>query len=184
MKHSDELWSRETLARRIYEVAHLTGEFLLRSGTVSNEYFDKYLFEADPAILQQIARQLAPLVPGDVESLAGLELGGVPIATMLSQVAGLPALFVRKKAKDYGTCKLAEGGAVDGCNVLIVEDVVTSGGQILLSAKELRNRGARIDTVVCVIDRESGGTEALAEAGLELRPLFRMSELKAAVETA
>ena len=105
---------RADLARAIYERAHLTGEFTLRSGTVSNEYFDKYLFEADPALLLAIAEALAPLVPDGTDALAGLELGGVPIATMLSQVTGLPAVFVRKEAKSYGTCRLAEGGDIDG----------------------------------------------------------------------
>jgi orotate phosphoribosyltransferase len=170
--------SRSTLARDIFQTSHLHGEFLLRSGTVSNEYFDKYLFEADPALLKRIATEMAALVPRGTDALAGLELGGVPIATMLSQITGIPALFVRKKAKEYGTRKLAEGGELSGRNVVIVEDVVTSGGQILQSAAKLRERGARIACVLCVIDREAGGPENLAKDGLELRPLFTMSELK------
>src|SRR5436190_19794043 len=96
---------RKVLARRIHQAAHITGTFTLRSGAVSNEYFDKYLFEADPALLHDIAGALAPLVPSGIDALAGLELGGVPIVTMLSQVTGLPARFVRKKAKEYGTAK-------------------------------------------------------------------------------
>jgi orotate phosphoribosyltransferase len=99
---------------------------------------------------------------------------------MLSQVTGLPALFVRKQAKDYGTCRLAEGGDVDGRRVAVIEDVVTTGGQVLLSCAELRERGALVDTVLCVIDREAGGPEAFAADGLTLRPLFTMSQLKAA----
>jgi orotate phosphoribosyltransferase len=169
-----------TLARRVYETAHLTGEFTLRSGQVSNEYFDKYLLESDPALLRELAEGMAPSVPAGAEALAGLELGGVPVATVLSQVTGLPALFVRKKAKDYGTCKLAEGGDLDGRRIAIVEDVVTSGGQVVLSCADLRERGAVVDTVLCLIDRESGGREALADVGLDLHALFTMSELTAA----
>jgi orotate phosphoribosyltransferase len=165
------------LARRVYDTAHLTGEFTLRSGQVSNEYFDKYLFEADPVLLRDIAEAMAPLVPAGTEVLAGLELGGIPIVTMLSQVTGLPALFVRKKAKDYGTCRLAEGGEVEGRRVVVVEDVVTTGGQVLLSCADLRERGALVDTVLCVIDREAGGPEAFAQEGLALRPLLTMSQL-------
>src|SRR5262245_13824495 len=101
---------RDGLAREIYDRTHLTGEFVLRSGAVSNEYFDKYLFESDPVLLRAIAEALVPLVPSDTDVLAGLELGGIPIATMLSQLTGLPARFVRKEAKTYGTCRLAEGG--------------------------------------------------------------------------
>jgi len=168
---------RDELARAIYDSAHLTGTFTLRSGAVSNEYFDKYLFEAEPALLRAIAEALAPLVPDGTDALAGLELGGVPIATMLSQVTGIPALFVRKAAKTYGTCRLAEGGEVEGRRLTVVEDVVTSGGQVLTSCGDLRDHGATVDTALCVIDRESGGDDALREIGVELRPLFRMSEL-------
>jgi len=168
---------RDDLARLIYDRAHLTGSFTLRSGAVSDEYFDKYLFEADPALLRQIAEALLPLVPRQTDALAGLELGGVPLATMLSQVTGLPALFVRKEAKTYGTRRLAEGGAAKGHRLTVVEDVVTSGGQVVASCGDLRNEGATVETALCVIDREAGGTEALAEIGVELRPLYRMSEL-------
>jgi orotate phosphoribosyltransferase len=161
-------------------VSHLTGEFTLRSGVVSHEYFDKYRFESEPGLLLAIAEAMAAAVPNDVEALAGLELGGVPLATMLSQVTGLPALFVRKAAKTYGTCKLAEGGELEGKRLLVVEDVVTSGGAVLDAARELRARGAVAERVVCVIDRESGGRENLAGIGLTLDPLFTMTELKPA----
>lgn len=166
------------LARRVYETAHLTGTFTLRSGQTSSEYFDKYLFEASPTLLRDIAEAMVPLVPAGTEVLAGLELGGIPIVTMLSQATGLPARFVRKKAKDYGTCRLAEGGEIEGRRTVVVEDVVTTGGQVLESCAELRHRGALVDTVLCVIDREAGGAEAFAAAGLALRPLLTMSELK------
>jgi orotate phosphoribosyltransferase len=171
---------RDALAKRIYDTAHITGDFLLRSGARSSEYFDKYLFEADPDLLKHIAISLVDLVPKGVDALAGLEMGGIPIATMLSQLTGLPVLFVRKKPKEYGTCKIAEGGQVRGRKLLIVEDVVTSGGAILDAAKALREEGAELAQVVCVIDRESGGPANLAKAQLELKPLFTMTELKRA----
>lgn len=168
------------LAHEIFGLAYITGQFLLRSGVTASEYFDKYRFEADPRVLRQIAERLAEHLPEDTETLAGLEMGGIPIATMLSQVTGLPTLFIRKKAKNYGTCRLAEGGEVRGRRLLIVEDVVTSGGQIIESAKALRGEGALIDQVVCVIDRESGGLENLRREGLSLTALFTMSDLKLA----
>jgi orotate phosphoribosyltransferase len=169
---------RADLARRIHQAAHLTGTFTLRSGIVSNEYFDKYRFESDPQLLWDIAEAMAPLVPDDVDALAGLELGGVPLAAVLSQVTRLPAFYVRKAAKTYGTCQLAEGGEIDGRRLCVVEDVVTSGGAILDAAVELRASTAKLGTVVCVIDRESGGVEKLAADGLELRALYTMSQLK------
>jgi orotate phosphoribosyltransferase len=168
------------LARRIYTAAHLTGTFTLRSGVVSSEYFDKYRFESDPVLLADIAGASAALIPDGIDALAGLELGGVPLATMLSQITGLPVVFVRKEAKTYGTCKIAEGIEIDGLRLCIVEDVVTSGGAILDAAVELRARGAKLGPVTCVIDRESGGRERLTAAELELRALYTMSELKAA----
>jgi len=170
--------ARTALAKRIYDTAHITGEFTLRSGAKSHEYFDKYLFEADPALLKDIAQALVPFVPEGIDALAGLEMGGIPIATMLSQFTGLPVLFVRKKAKDYGTCKIAEGGQVRGRKLLIVEDVVTSGGAILDAARDLRDEGAELAQVVCVIDRESGGPANLTKVELSLKPLFTMAELK------
>lgn len=169
--------NQQELAARVVKKALLHGTFTLRSGAVSNVYFDKYRFESDPALLAEIAVEMKGLVPSGVEMLAGLEMGGIPVATMLGQSTGMPVVFVRKKAKDYGTCQLAEGGEVKGRKLLIVEDVVTSGGQILLSAAELRALGAEITEVVCVIDRESGGAENLAKEGLKLHSLFKMSEL-------
>jgi orotate phosphoribosyltransferase len=175
---------RTDLARRIYDAAHLTGTFTLRSGVVSHEYFDKYRFESDPQLLSDIAASCAALVPYGMDALAGLELGGVPLATMISQATRLPAVYVRKEAKTYGTCQLAEGGEIDGRRLCIIEDVVTSGGAILDAASELRARGARLGPVICVIDRESGGREKLAADDLELFPLYTMSELSAAAAGA
>ena len=174
----DEAPDRAALAAAIYDAAHLTGTFTLRSGVVSSEYFDKYMFESEPALLRAVAAACVQLVPDGIDALAGLELGGVPLATMMSQLNGMPTRFVRKEAKTYGTCRLAEGGALEGQRLCIIEDVVTSGGAILDAASELRDRGAVLGPVICVIDRESGGTEKLAADGLELHALFRMSELR------
>jgi orotate phosphoribosyltransferase len=168
------------LARRIYDRAHLTGEFRLRSGAVSSEYFDKYLFESDPKMLREVAEALVDVLPDDIDAVAGLELGGIPLATMVSQLSGLPALFVRKKAKDYGTCRLAEGGEVTGRRLAVIEDVVSSGGQLVASCAALRERGGEIAAAVCVIDRETGGAQNLAAEGLELRSVLTMSQLRQA----
>jgi orotate phosphoribosyltransferase len=169
---------RPELAREIYSVSHITGTFKLRSGQISDQYFDKYLFEARPDLLKEIANHMAKLIPPGTEVLAGLELGGVPIASALSLNTGLPAAFVRKKAKDYGTCKLAEGADIQGKKVCIIEDVVTTGGQIILSANDLRQLGAKTENVLCVIQRGSHSGGLLAKEGLKLIPLFTMEELE------
>jgi orotate phosphoribosyltransferase len=168
------------LAARIHAAAHLTGEFTLRSGRTATEYFDKYRFEADPVLLDEIAARMAPLVPAGTEVLAGLEMGGIPVVTALGRHTGLPCAFVRKTAKAYGTRRLAEGAEVAGRRVLIVEDVVTSGGQIVLSAEELRTLGADVREALCVIDREQGGAETLAAQGLRLMCLLTADDLRAA----
>jgi orotate phosphoribosyltransferase len=139
---------RNELGRAIYNAAHCEGAFVLRSGRVSTEYFDKYQFEGDPRLLRRVAEALASLVPSETDALAGLEMGGIPVATALALVTNLPTRFIRKQAKEYGTCQLAEGGSIAGLNLLIVEDVVTSGGQVIESATALRSLGAHVDQAV------------------------------------
>ncbi|MGW1345342.1 orotate phosphoribosyltransferase [Kribbella sp. NPDC002412] len=167
------------LARRVWDSAHLTGEFVLRSGQVATEYFDKYRFEADPVLLDAIAEAMVPLVPADTEVLAGLEMGGIPVVTALGRRTGLPCAFVRKEAKAYGTRRLAEGAETSGRRVTIVEDVVTTGGQIVLSTEELRSRGADIAHAVCVINRNDTTPRPLTDAGLTLHALLTAADLAA-----
>ena len=168
-----------TLAADIDALCRLTGEFVLRSGQVATEYFDKYLFEAQPALLDRVATQMVDLLPEGTELLGGLEMGGIPIATMVSAKTGLPALFVRKKAKEYGTKKLAEGPAVDGVRVTLIEDVITTGGAVRNAAVALREYGATVDTVICAIDRSPGDANPLADVGLEIRSVLTKAELDA-----
>ena len=174
--------TKEELGKKIYDVSHLTGSFLLRSGVTSNEYFDKYRFESIPELILEIAKQMTELLPQDFDYLAGLETGGIPLASVISLQCGKPVVFVRKKAKDYGTAKLAEGPDIKGKKLVVIEDVVTSGGQILLSVAELRAMGAEVSDVLCVIDRQSGGADNLAKENLRLIPLFTMNELKSLSE--
>lgn len=168
---------RSELSKEIYNISHLEGTFKLRSGQMSNEYFDKYLFESNPKLLTVIAEKLSEMIPEGTEVLAGLEMGGIPIATAMSIYTGIPVVFVRKKAKEYGTCKLAEGMNIKGKNVCIIEDVVTTGGQIVLSANDLRKYEAKLKNVLCVIERNPKGRENLEKENLELNSLFTMEEL-------
>jgi orotate phosphoribosyltransferase len=168
------------LAARVHQTCLVTGSFVLRSGRTADSYFDKYQLEASPQLLDEVAAQLAALVPPDVEVLAGLEMGGIAVVTALGRHTGLPCAFVRKRAKEHGTRRLAEGAEVAGRRVLVVEDVVTSGGQIVLSTADLRAAGALVDAAVCVIDREEGGTDALAAAGITLHSLFTRTQLETA----
>ncbi len=168
---------KKDIGREIARVSWLKGRFLLRSGIESNHYLDKYLFEGDPKLLEAIAAQLAELVPAGTEKIAGLELGGVPLATAVAIRTSLPLLIVRKKAKEYGTGKIIEGPFRSGDRICVIEDVITSGGQVIASARDIEEAGGKILGILCVIDREQGGEENLLSAGYKLTPLFRLSEL-------
>ena len=168
------------LAREIRRRAYLKGDFTLRSGATSNEYFDKYQFESNPKLLRAVADAMVRLIPPDIDVLAGIELGGVPLATMLSQLTGLPTLFVRKQAKTYGTRQLAEGGDIEGRCIVVVDDVATTAGQIVESANQLRSQGGIVNYAIVVIDRKQGGESKLAGSGIELRSLFSSDEINQA----
>ncbi len=168
---------RAQLARDVDTRCRLTGRFTLRSGQVSAEYFDKYLFEGDPLLLARMVSAMQALVPAGTDLLGGLELGGIPLVTLLSQATGIPALFVRKQAKSYGTSRLAEGGNPAGRIVVLVEDVITTGGAVIAAARALRDLGAVVTTVICAIDRSSPGPGGLSAAGIAVRPVLTKDQL-------
>lgn len=168
---------RETLEKNIRDICTIEGDFLLRSGKQTNIYFDKYLFESDPILLEQICIELSHhwLFPNkQFDYIAGLELGGVPIATMLSHVTKIPTLFVRKHAKTYGTCNISEGGNIVGKKLLVVEDVITTGGQVMQSCSDLEQQGAIISEICCVILRDKTGKQIIEEK-YNFYPLFDFS---------
>jgi len=164
------------LAQEIYSVAHLTGVFQLRSGKTSSEYFDKYQFEALPHLLKNISKEMIPLLPKSFDLLGAMEMGGIPIATSIALQSGHPMVFVRKEAKSYGTCKFAEGPKIAGLRICLIEDVITTGGQVVISANMLREAGAIVQDVLCVIDRSMGDHSHLEEAGLKLTSLFEYKD--------
>lgn len=167
---------RSRILRDIANACMLEGQFKLRSGATSGEYFDKYQFEARPELLWPLSGWMADLLDADTDLLGGLELGGIPLATAMALGTGIPAVFVRKAAKTYGTCRAIEGPAVDGKHVVVIEDVVTTGGQILESAALLRNAGAVVKTAICALWR---GTDfaPFEHAGIELRFVLTPADL-------
>jgi orotate phosphoribosyltransferase len=168
----------DDLAAEIRARCLVSGDFVLRSGQRTNIYLDKYRAEADPDLLMRAARKMAADVQQGTELLAGLELGGVPLAVTLSQVTGLPTRFVRKQPKDYGTRLQVEGGEVDARRVTVVEDVVTSGGAVVDGVEALRAAGATVDSAVCLILRDESAVERLAEHEVELRSAFTLAEIE------
>jgi orotate phosphoribosyltransferase len=172
--------NREQLGAALVRRAYLEGDFVLRSGRRSRYYLDKYRFETDPELLAGLGRELGELVRsagGDPDLLAGPELGAVPLAAVTAVETGLPYLIVRKAAKDYGTANRLEGVHEAGQRVCVVEDVVTSGGALLSAVEALRDAGLHVSAAICVVDREEGGADAIAEAGVPFTALFTSSGL-------
>lgn len=165
------------VARRIAETAVLRGNFTLRSGRTSSFYVDKYRFSTQPDILAAVGAMFAERVPAGTTRLAGAELGGIPLVTAASMAAGLPTIFIRNQKKDYGTAKQLEGILEPGDSVMLVEDVATTGGQVLEAAKVIEAEGATVSLICAVIDREEGATEHIEGAGYAFDRLFRLGDL-------
>jgi orotate phosphoribosyltransferase len=177
--------SDKVLMQDVVNAALRFGTFTLRSGQQSSFYMDKYQLFASPGLLHRLLPKLAFMVPISIDVLAGLELGGVPLAMALSLHTTTPAAFVRKQAKTYGTCLISEGAEVRGKNVCVIEDVITTGGQVLESVKELRALGAQVHNVICVINRGGEASyEKFKEHDLRLRSLFDMEQLQPLVDMA
>ncbi len=166
------------MGRELVAASYLKGDFVLRSGKRSNRYFDKFLFETDPALLRRLGRHLAQLVPAETQRLAAPELGAVLLGGAVSMDTGLPLVLVRKEPKGYGTSKQIEGRFEPGDRVTVIEDVVTTGGDSLRSAQVLRDAGVEVIHLVVVLDRGEGGEENIRAAGIPYSPLFRIADLE------
>jgi len=169
--------TRDELARRIAEAALLRGEFTLRSGRKSNYYLDKYLFETQPDILRELGRMFAERLPAGVERIAGPELGAVALAAAASLASGKPFVIVRNQKKGYGSGKLLEGTRKEGETVVIIEDVLTTGGQVLEAVKSLESAGAKVAGILGVLDRQEGARQNIESAGLVFESLFTTADL-------
>lgn len=179
--------THEELGALLVERALLEGDFVLRSGRRSTWYLDKYRFETEPAILRALGERLADAVreyEPEAVRLAGPALGAVALAASAAMASDLPFIIVRGETKEYGTAKRIEGPFEQGDLVCLLEDVVTSGGALAEAVSALRGEGVVVRNAVCVVDREEGGSDALARLGVRLRALFRASELLELRKTA
>ncbi len=168
---------RETLAARIADASLLRGTFTLRSGRTSSWYLDKYRFSTRPEILRELGTMFAERIPAGTTRLAGAELGGIPLVTAASLASGLPTIFIRNARKDYGTAKQLEGILESGDSVLLLEDVATTGGQVLEAARVIEAEGATIAGIVAVIDRGEGARANVEDAGYAFDALFTAADL-------
>jgi orotate phosphoribosyltransferase len=165
----------EALRQELLDACLLHGDFTLRSGKKSQYYLDKYRFVLAPKILGKLAAAIATKLPAGTNVLAGPELGAVPLVTATSLQTGLPGVIVRKEVKGYGTKNLIEGQLPAEPQAVMLEDVVTTGGQAIASAEVLRGLGAQVLAVIAVVDRSKGeAAAAMAAAGLNYIPLFKV----------
>jgi orotate phosphoribosyltransferase len=169
--------NREELIKRIKETAYLEGDFTLRSGKKSKYYLDKYLFETCPDILKALGTEFAEYVTDDVTLIAGAELGGVALAAVTAMETGKNWIIVRNSKKGYGTGKMIEGMLKAGDVVLLVEDIATTGGQVLEAAKIITDAGAKVSNIVCVIDRKQGAAENITAAGYKFESILTKDDL-------
>ncbi len=169
--------TRNELIRRIRETAYLEGDFTLRSGKKSKYYLDKYLFETCPDILKALGSEFAKYIDSDVTLIAGAELGGVALAAATAMATGKNWVIIRNSKKGYGTGKMVEGVLKAGDVVLLVEDIATTGGQVLEAAKVITDAGAKVKKIVAVIDRKQGAGENIAQAGYKFESIITKDDL-------
>lgn len=165
------------LAARVAESACVTDPFTLADGRVLYSYFDEYRLAADPQLLHDVAEAMATLIPEDAEVLAGIELGGVPLVIALSAATGLPTAVLRRQPKLYGSKRQIEGASVEGRRVVLVDDVVRTGSQLLAMTRILRIAAAPVTDALCVLERPLGGRSLLEEHGVTLHPFMTEADL-------
>ncbi|WKK23330.1 phosphoribosyltransferase family protein [Streptomyces olivoreticuli] len=159
--------------------ACVDGPFTLADGQVLDSYFDEFRLAGDPQLLHDVAKAMHALVPAGAEVLAGVELGGIPLVVALSAVTGLPGAFLRRMPKRYGSQQQIEGTQVEGRRVVLIDDVVRSGGQLLSMAHVLRVAGGHVSDALCILERPLGGRVLLDEHSIALGSLLHENDLPA-----
>lgn len=174
------------LAGILYEKSYMEGDFTLSSGRKSEYYFDCRQTSLNPEGAWLIGSIFARMLEGmDAQAVAGMTMGADPLVTATSMVAyskgiHLPALIVRKEAKGHGAGRSVEGLAnvPKGTRVVMLEDVVSTGGSVIKACKKVEEAGLRVLSVMCILNRqEPGFAEAFAEAGHSLHAMFTRTEL-------
>ncbi|MBX9659063.1 MAG: orotate phosphoribosyltransferase [Nitrospiraceae bacterium] len=180
---STENEMRSTAYELIRSKSFILGKRKLSSGKESNHYFDMKRSMLDPRGANILASLIFDLLPDTrIDYVGGLELGAVPLIgplVMLSYNKGrpIPGLIVRKKPKEHGTERLVEGADdLRGKNVVVVDDVTTTGGSAMKSIKALQAEGANVVLIISILDREEGATELYEREGLAFNPLFKASQ--------
>jgi len=176
--------SMSTLITNLYDIGCVKfGQFKLKSGLMSPIYIDLRLLVTHPTVLKQVGQVMAhkisqfSILNSQFQRLAAIPYAGLPIGIAVSLETGLPLIYPRKEAKDYGTAKLIEGEYQDGETALLVDDLITKGTAKIESLKPLTDEGLIIKDVLVLIDREQGGTAELATRGVALHSVFTLSHM-------
>ena len=151
------------------------GDFTLTSGKKSTYYVDLKLASTNPSILGLIAKEFSNLMPENVDFIAGMELGSIPLVAALSLETGIPYAMIRKTGRSHGTGSRIEGPSKG--RVVLVDDVATTGGSNLESVKILTDAGAEVVKVLVVVDREEGAAQNLSPLNLDYQSLVLISDL-------
>jgi len=162
----------EDLVRRMVEASELHGEFVLSSGATSSVYFDKFRFLTDPPLLKEVAHAVAQLLPEGITHLAAPEGAATLLVAAVALETHLPVAVVRKEPKAYGTMSQVEGHAPAGAQVALIEDVSTTGHQVLRAAKALEAEGCEVGIIILAIDR--GGAGHLREQSYWVRSVVEV----------
>jgi orotate phosphoribosyltransferase len=178
------------LRNRLYEIikekSFSRGTVTLSSGKQSGFYFDMKPTMLDPEGAKKLAQLiLLRLKDTEVERIGGLELGAVPLVAPIAvesflQGRPIPGFLVRKKIKEHGTQRKIEGEAISGKNVVILEDVTTTGESAMMAVRAAREAGAKVSLVLTIVDREDGADQTFAKAGIPFVKLFTASEFLSA----
>ncbi|MFA5880344.1 MAG: orotate phosphoribosyltransferase [Candidatus Margulisiibacteriota bacterium] len=173
------MFTSSELLKEIKKVAFLEGDFTTRAGKKTNYYIDKYLFETKPGILDAVTDYILELLPPSnaFDRIAAPELGAVALAALTSIKADKPFLIVKKQSKEYGTQKLIEGEFKPHEKVVVLEDILTTGGAVLKAIDVLLANNLEIVSIIGVINREEGAFENINERGFLVKALFNKTEL-------
>jgi len=170
--------NKDKLSKQLHDIKAIKfGEFTLKSGKKSSYYLDLRTIISYPKLLQDIASIITSKVSGNIQRVCGVPYAALPIATAVSLQTNIPQIIKRKEAKGYGTKKLIEGEFNTNDEILLLEDVITSGISLIQTITELESEGLRIGKIITIVDREEGGMDKIKSMGYDIESLLTITEL-------